>query len=419
MRQDRPAHPSHRLFIAGLGVGQICSWGSLYYSFPLIAEAMRTDLNWSKPDLYGAATVGLLASGLAVYPLGSAIDRGRGRAIMACASVMAGMLLMAWSQVESIAVFYVLLAGIGILQAAVLTEAAFAVVARRFGAADARSGIVTLSLWAGFAGTVFIPVIQTLLDYFGWRDTLLVLGAINIVFCGGLYAVVIDPAADAPKRVDELGPRPLAGVQAVAWALGSPVFWALAIALTAYWAIFSGFIFHAYPLLIEAGFESWTVAFALAIIGPAQVVGRLAIWAFAPSVQVRVIGSLVVLAFPLVFLALMVTPPVFAVVGLIIAIYGGANGIMTIVRGLAVPEMLTNDAYGAINGALAIPTIAAKAAAPFGAALLWARSGSYGSVLSALFGVSLLLVAAFWIGARLAARRDDPNNCRVRAPDGH
>ena len=115
----------------------------------------------------------------------------------------------------------------------------------------------------------------------------------------------------------------------------------------------------------------------------------------------------------------MVTPPMFAIVALIIAIYGGANGIMTIVRGLAVPEMLTIDAYGAINGALAIPTIAAKAAAPFGAALIWARSGSYGSVLSALFGVSLLLVAAFWIGARLAARRYDPNNCRVRAPDGH
>ena len=45
-----------------------------------------------------------------------------------------------------------------------------------------------------------------------------------------------------------------------------PVLWALAIALTAYWAVFSGFIFHAYPLLIEAGFESQTVAFALAIM---------------------------------------------------------------------------------------------------------------------------------------------------------
>ena len=122
------------------------------------------------------------------------------------------------------------------------------------------------------------------------------------------------------------------------------------------------------------------------------------------------IGSLVVLAFPLVFLALMVTPPMVAVVGLIIAIYGGANGAMTIVRGLAVPGMLAHDAYGAINGALAIPAIAARAAAPFGAALIWAQYGSYGSVLSALFGVSLLLVAAFWLGALLAARRvkNDP-----------
>ena len=113
-----------------------------------------------------------------------------------------------------------------------------------------------LSLWAGFAGTVFIPAIQTLLDQCGWRGTLIVLGAINIVFCGGLYAVVIDPAADAPKRIDELRPPPLAGARAVAWALRSPVFWTLAIALTAYWAVFSGGIFHAYPLLIEAGFES-------------------------------------------------------------------------------------------------------------------------------------------------------------------
>jgi hypothetical protein len=42
----------------------------------LIAEAMGRDLGWSKPDLYGAATIGLLLSGLAAYPVGSAIDRG-------------------------------------------------------------------------------------------------------------------------------------------------------------------------------------------------------------------------------------------------------------------------------------------------------------------------------------------------------
>src|SRR6202047_5668280 len=78
---------------------------------------------------------------------------------------------------------------------------------------------------------------------------------------------------------------------------------------------------------------------AMAVIGPAQVVGRIAIWVFASRVQIRVIGSLVVLAFPLVFLGLMVTPPVFPAVALIVATYGAANGIMTIVRGLVAPEM--------------------------------------------------------------------------------
>jgi hypothetical protein len=61
-----------RWFISALGAAQICSWGTLFYGFPLIAEAMRTDLGWSKPELYGAATCGMLLAGLAAYPVGSA-----------------------------------------------------------------------------------------------------------------------------------------------------------------------------------------------------------------------------------------------------------------------------------------------------------------------------------------------------------
>ena len=63
-----------RWFISALGAAQICSWGTLFYGFPLIAEAMRTDLGWLKAELYGAATCGMLLAGLAAYPVGSAID---------------------------------------------------------------------------------------------------------------------------------------------------------------------------------------------------------------------------------------------------------------------------------------------------------------------------------------------------------
>jgi hypothetical protein len=67
------------LFIAGLGIGQIASWGSLYYSFPLIAERMGHDLGLSKPEIYGAATIGLLIASFTAYPVGvaSRIDSSR------------------------------------------------------------------------------------------------------------------------------------------------------------------------------------------------------------------------------------------------------------------------------------------------------------------------------------------------------
>ena len=395
----RPSRGRH-FFITGLGIGQICSWGSLYYSFPLIAEAMGRDLGTSKPQLYGAATLGLVLTGLAAYPVGVAIDRGHGRALMTVGSLLAGLLLLAWSQVENLAAFYLLFAGIGLLQAATLYEPAFAVVARRFGAGNARNAITALTLWGGFASTVFIPLIQLLLDHLGWRGALVVLGLINLILCAGLYWAVIDPAADTLPSDDAASVKPPAnGSSALRWALGTPVFWALAVAFTAYIATFSAFTFHLYPLLLERGFDTAMVVAAMMCIGPAQVAGRIAIWVFASHASVRAIGSIIVIAFPLAPLALEILPPSFALIAAVAIIYGAGNGIMTIVRGMAVPEMLTRDSYGAINGALAAPGMLARAFAPVGAAMLWTATGSYEAVVWAIIASSVVTVVSFWAAA--------------------
>jgi hypothetical protein len=87
---------------------------------------MEADLGWEKPAIYGAATLGALLSAVIAVPIGQAIDRGRGRVVMAAASVLAGMLLAAWSLVDSIWLFYIAAAGVGALQAATLYEPAFA-----------------------------------------------------------------------------------------------------------------------------------------------------------------------------------------------------------------------------------------------------------------------------------------------------
>ena len=128
-QEPGPLRRERRRFVAGLGVAQIVSWGTLYYAFPLIAVAMEADLHLSKPELYGAATFGLAVGSLAAYPVGAAIDRGHGRMILAVGSALAALLLAAWSRVESLAGFYAIFAGVGVAQAMTLYEPAFAVVA--------------------------------------------------------------------------------------------------------------------------------------------------------------------------------------------------------------------------------------------------------------------------------------------------
>lgn len=398
-----PATASRRLFIAGLGLGQIISWGSFYYAFPLIAPPMGQELGLSKPEIYGAATFGLVIGSLANYSVGTAIDRGHGRTLMAAGSVLGGLLMFGWAEIANLWSLYLLFAGIGLVQAMTLYEPAFAVVARRYGT-DSRRGITALTLWGGFASTVFVPLTQFLLDHLGWREALMALGAINLVFCVALHLAVIDPGADraAETTVSGAGPRALAGREAVRWALGKPAFWALLISFTVYYGTFSAMTYHLYPMLLERGFDTTMVVAGIAIIGPAQVAGRIAMWVFARERSVRVVGGATVIAFP-IGLLLLFLPTSFATLAAFSVVYGAANGIMTIVRGIAVPEMLTRDAYGAINGFLVAPGTAARALGPIIGALLWTAGGSYHLFLLVTLGGSLLVALSFGIAATIKA----------------
>lgn len=358
---------------------------------------MSTEFGWTKTSVYGAATLGLFLSGAAAYPIGVAIDQGYGRRIMTFGSLLAGLLLLAWSQVSSLMVFYVIFAGIGCLQAATLYEPAFAVIANQMGTDKARQGITTLTLWGGFASTVFIPLIDRLLVQVGWRETLMILGGVNMIICASLYAAVIHPKQNQPLQPAHPNKSPtLKKHWIVPWVLQQPIFWALMVSFLMYAAVFSAFTFHFYPLLLERGLTSTQVVTVLAVIGPAQVLGRLLVWKFAPQASVQIIGSFIVALFPLIFLGIAWFPSTLTMLVSLAVLYGAANGVMTIVRGVAIPEMLTHYSYGTINGVILAPSVLAKALAPVGAAALWAKAGNYNPVLAALTVGALILAMGFW-----------------------
>ncbi|MFV1465860.1 MFS transporter [Phaeobacter sp. JH20_02] len=394
------------VFLSAFGFAQLCSWGTLYYAFPQMAEAMGAEFGWAKSEIYAALTIGLLMSALVSVPVGAAIDKGYGRLIMTGGSILAGILFLAWSQTQSLLWFYVAFGGIGCLQAAVLYNASFAVVARHCDTSKTRDYVTTLTLWGGFASTVFIPLIEYLMGYFDWRQVLMALGLVNILVCAGIYSFL--PRAGAASTGKTPSPEKTMPKNAPAWALRQPVFWALLMCFVLYGAMETSFRFHLYPLLGENGLSSENAVFILALFGPAQVAGR----AFMKIFQTRSIASIgifVASVFPLALLAFALFPQSFPVLVAAAIAYGAATGIMTIVMGLSVPELLSRTSYGAINGMLNTPALMSKAFAPAIAALVWSSSGSYAGLLYGLAAVSATMMLAF-LSAVFISNRNSVTN---------
>jgi MFS family permease len=379
-----------------LAVAQVISWGSLYYAFSLFVVPMRETLGWSRPLLNGALSLGLLATGAVAFPVGAWIDRHGGRSVMTLGSLLGGLLLLAWAQVETPWAFYLIWALIGASLAGVLYEPAFAVITATFGL-DARRAITALTLVGGFASTVFMPLTQLLIATVGWRQALLILGGLNLAVCLPLHALFVParPASPPPKAspVNHEAAAPTAPeLQTI---LRGRVFWGLAIWFTAANATASGFVFQFVPLLTTWGVDMAAILTSVALIGPMQVAGRIVLMCFSARLETREIGTAVVVLLPAAILALLCLPHEPVWLGLGAAIYGAGNGVMTIARGTAVADLIGRTHYGAINGALTLPTMVAKALAPVVTAVIWSATGDPSLMLWTLLGSALVGAVGF------------------------
>jgi predicted MFS family arabinose efflux permease len=359
--------------IAAIAAAQVVSWGSIYYTFSLFVGPMERDLGWDRATLNGALSLGLLMAGLASMPFGAGIDRGKARLVMSACSLAAALLFWLWSGVHSVTAFYLLWAGLGVTMAGTLYEPAFAVITRRF-PLTYRNRIAAVTLAGGFASTVFIPLGQFFIETLGWRDALVALGLCNLLVALPVHLFAV---GDGNGRNDAPPAAPPPGT--LARALRRPAFWGLAVAWVVYSGAFSAVTFHLVPLLSERGFAMAAIVGIFALIGPAQVAGRIVLLALGRRLGTALAGQIVFVAFPLSLLPLIWHGPLWSLVAFAL-LYGAANGIMTIVRGAIVPELLGREGYGAISGAISMPSMIAKAGAPLGAALLWQWAG-YDAVL--------------------------------------
>ena len=187
----------------------------------------------------------------------------------------------------------------------------------------------------------------------------------------------------------------------LALAVRVPAFWGLVVAFAGYGLAFSAMSFHLIPLLADRGVEIGVVMAIIALIGPMQVVGRVLLMAGQRHITTIQLGALIYFAFPVAMAMLAVG--ISDVYGLILfaVIYGVANGLVTILRGMAVPEFIGPEGYGVVSGALTMPTNIMRAAGPLAAAFAWSAFGGYTPVLWGLAGIMLIAACGFAAAALL------------------
>src|SRR5262245_55432775 len=162
------------MIVAAVSVTETITWGIVYYGFPVFLHSMETDLQASRVAVTGAFSLGLGVSALAAIPVGRWLDRHGPRLLMTLGSCLGALLLLLWSRVETQAGLYAIWALMGLAMATTLYEPAFAAVVLWFTAQRDRA-LLTVTLVAGLASTIFMPIESWLLAHLGWRAAILVL----------------------------------------------------------------------------------------------------------------------------------------------------------------------------------------------------------------------------------------------------
>ena len=379
-----------------LGVAQIVSWGTLFYTIAVLGAAMRADTGVGELWLFGSFTAGLFVSGIASPALGREIDARGGRRVLVGGSVLAAIAcaVLAGAQGPLTVLAGWILAGVAM--AACLYDPAFATL-HQIAGRSYRRAVTALTLFGGFASTVFWPLSQYLLDTVGWRTTFAVYAVLHVVLCLPIHLASVPGHSMAASH-------PAAPDGATHAAHVGPTFVWLAVALSLAAFIASAMAAHLIGLLTATGLSARDAVLVGSLFGPMQVAGRIMEFAFNRHVRALVVGSV---AFALLAIALAVFTQVHGVwiVALAFSIlWGLANGIVTIVRGTVPAELFGHRDYGALLGRLAMPQFVMRAIAPFAMTLLFLVDPARVLTPYALLAMGIFAVVAYGVAVRSSKR---------------
>lgn len=364
-------------------MGQIVSWGVLFYALIVAAPVIAEDTGWSLSLVTGLYSMGLVVSAVVGIAVGTALDRKGPRGIMTVGSIAgaAGMCVVAVSTTP--ALFAIGWGVVGLAQAAVLYPAAFTVITRRYG--DRRQlPLTVLTLAGGLASTIFAPIVVALLGVTDWRTTFLVLAGVLAIVTVPLHWFSLERAWAPKPHVEH------AEVHTVRTVLRQRRFWMLLLATAAISLSLYTVTISIIPVLLEKGASYELAAITLGLVGAGQIAGRLLFMVMPrglpPWLPLAAVAAMAAVA----LLAIAWLPGPLWVLVVVAIVAGAIRGTQTLVQANAVSDRWGSANYGAINGVFSAPLTVLIAITPALGPLFADALGSFAVVTAILAGVAAL-----------------------------
>jgi cyanate permease len=323
--------------------------------------------------------------------------------------VLGTVAVLAWSRAESVSAYYAAWVAIGVAMSATLYEPAFATLTRWFQRLRARAMLV-VTIAAGFASTIFLPLSGILEASLGWRSAVLTLGVILGVVTIPLHALVL---RRHPEDVGQLvdGQRLADGDESVASAalkvssvtlseaIRGVTFWWLAIAFCLQSFATAAVALILIPYLVDRGESPAYAASVAGLIGAAQVgariVSTMAGDRVSPVVQAAGVFGLQAVAVA-VLLVWQVDPGIITAV----IFLGIGRGVVTLARPQLIAGLYGPVNFGVISGTMAMFLTASNALAPIASGLLYGVTDDYEPVLWGMAAISMVSALAMVVAGR-------------------
>jgi len=388
--------------------------GFTSYIFGMFAIPVTEEFGISRADFNNGMIAFMIGTTVMAPIVGHMLDRYSARRLLLIGGVAFGVCMMAISRMQSLWLMLLLIAlpltfaanASGMINANTVTVRWFS---RRRGRA---LGFLALSTSVG--GFIIQPLTAVLIESFGWRDALFLIGLLSMLIFLAMGILVI---RDRPQggetgyetefisgntteesaqesHVTTIDPEERV------WQKGelfrSRNFWLLAICIGIMFGIDQAVLVSQVPFFQDLGFDLTTAAILVSVKTISAIIGKLLIGFLADKVDLRLL-FVYVAGCNAVLMTIYISQPSFSVLMVAVALLGVAVGGIMPVWTTLMAWLFGSRSYGTVMGFMSIIM------QPFAIVTLrfvgemHDRSGSYVSAFSVFVGLALFTIALIWL----------------------